>query len=178
MSGPGREAALFPYQAYWCEENVWQLAHQDATRADERFVVLLTGASGRVACWEQKAGAPGEPVLWDYHVVLAVKTDAFAIWDLDSRLGMPVPATHYLEKTFPFPRAVPEAFQPRFACVDAQLYLSTFGSDRAHMRDRQGLWRQPPPPWPPIEGRGLTLAGLISDARNGYDLAALQRVLT
>jgi hypothetical protein len=161
------------YQPFWCEENIWHLAQDPATAGDPRFVVVLTGAAAQVACWQQKAGAAGAPILWDYHVVLAVRTDAWKIWDLDGRLGCPVDAHAWLDATFPYPPLVPARFQPRFGLIPANEYVRTFGSDRAHMRDANGGWQQPPPAWPPIEGHGLTLTEALRRARQGLDLSAV-----
>jgi hypothetical protein len=47
---------------------------------------VITGAGAQVACWQQKAGVANAPILWDYHVVLAVHSDGWCIWDLDGRL--------------------------------------------------------------------------------------------
>jgi hypothetical protein len=99
------------------------------------------------------------------------------VWDLDGRLGAPVDAAIWLSTTFPVPELVPPRFQPRFAVVDAGDYVTRFGSDRSHMRDAGGGWLQPPPPWPAPAGRGLTLAGLLAEARQGLDLAAMASML-
>jgi hypothetical protein len=165
------------YQAFWCEENVWQLVQRTATAADERLVLVITGAEAQVACWKQKAGNDLDPVLWDYHVVLATRADGWRIWDLDSRVGFPVTAQLWLESTFPYPDRVPRRFRPWFAAVPAEDYLRHFGSDRAHMRDPDGGWQHPPPPWAAIDGQGLRLADLIQQARQGLDLAALRERL-
>ena len=165
------------YQPFWCEENIWHLAQDPATAGDpavkERFVVVITGAGAQVACWQQKAGIAGGPILWDYHVVLAVHSDGWRIWDLDGRLGCPVAARAWLDATFPFPRLVPARFQPRFALIPADEYVRTFGSDRGHMRAADGSWQQPPPPWPALAGQGMTLTDVITRARHGLDLAAV-----
>jgi hypothetical protein len=130
-----------------------------------------------VACWKQKAGSDSDPVLWDYHVVLATRGDAWRVWDLDSRLGFPVAAQMWIQTTFPFQERVPRRFQPRFAAIPAEDYLRHFGSDRSHMRDFQGKWHRPPPPWTAIDGQGLRLADVIKQAKQGLDLAALRERL-
>jgi hypothetical protein len=165
------------YRAFWCEENIWHLVQHQAAAADDRLVLVITGAQDQVACWKQKAGNELDPVVWDYHVVLATRADGWQIWDLDSRLGFPVPAQTWMQMTFPYPEQVPPRFRPRFAAIPAQDYLQRFGSDRAHMRDLHGQWQQPPPPWPAIDGQGLRLADLIQQARQGLDLAALRERL-
>ncbi len=168
-----------PYQAYWCEENIWQLASRQASAAGERLVIVLTGAGGgEVACWQQRAGRADQPLLWDYHVVLAAcDGTAWRIWDLDSCLGCPVPAAAWLSATFPSSQLVEPSFQPRFAMFLAATWLSTFDSDRSHMRLADGSWQQPPPPWPAIRGGGLTLSEAVEQARGGCDLATMRRRL-
>jgi hypothetical protein len=169
------ELASFLHQPFWCEENVWHLAQHAATQAPEQLVLVLTGASAQVACWHQKAGDAGRPILWDYHVVLATRTDArgWQVWDLDSRVGAPVTAREWLQATFPAADRVPRAYRPRFAVIPADHYLRCFGSDRGHMREADGSWMQTPPPWPAITGAGLTLAQALADARHGLDLGEI-----
>jgi hypothetical protein len=144
--------------------------------ADERVVLVVTGASAEVACWHQKAGGADAPILWDYHVVLAARAGAaWSIWDLDGRLGAPVAARAWLGTTFPLPALVPARHQPRFEWIAADEYVRGFGSDRSHMRTPDGGWQREPPAWPPIDGAGraLTLSALRARARDGLDLAAL-----
>jgi protein N-terminal glutamine amidohydrolase len=164
------------HQPFWCEENIWHLAQHPAAAADERLVLVITGVSDQVACWHQKAGEVGAPVLWDYHVVLAARArDAeWQIWDLDSRVGFPVAAETWLRSTFPRPEAVPARFQPRFGVFAAEEFVERFGSDRSHMRDASGKWLQAPPPWGAIAGRGLSLSQAVGQARAGLDLAGLR----
>lgn len=163
-----------PYQPYYCEENIWLLAQSPEVAGAERLVLVISGAAG-VACWDQKAGQVGEPVLWDYHVVLAAhEPTGWRLWDLDGRLDYPVTVELWLRTTFPFPELVPAQFQPRFAPIPAASFVRDFGSDRSHMRDAHGAWLHPPPPWPAPAGHGLTLAAAIQQARNGLDLAGLR----
>lgn len=165
------------HQPFWCEENIWHLAAHPNPGPGERRVLVITGAGAEVACWEQRAGRPGRPIAWDYHVVLAVRADTWRIWDLDCRLGAPLAAAAWLRATFPCPERVRAPFQPRFALFTAEAWRSDFGSDRAHMRDADGGWQQPPPPWPAIAGGAFTLADAVSRARAGLDLAALAAAL-
>lgn len=167
--------APFRHQPFWCEENVWHLAQHAATQAAERLVLVLTGASAQVACWHQKAGDAGRPILWDYHVVLATRTDAhgWQVWDLDSRVGVPAAARAWLQATFPAADRVPHAYRPRFAAIPADHYVRHFGSNRGHMREADGGWLQPPPPWPAITGEGLTLADALTEARRGLNLGEI-----
>jgi hypothetical protein len=98
--------------------------------------------------WAQRAGSP---VVWDYHVVaLTSSVEGWQVWDLDSTLGMPVPASTWLDATFAGSEGLLPQFRPWFRVVPRDELLATFASDRAHMRDPEGGWQQPPPPWPPI----------------------------
>lgn len=173
MTGP------IPYQPFWCEENIWHLAAHPAPGAGERVVLVITGAVDEVACWNQRAGHPGQPVLWDYHVVLAVRSAAWEVWDLDTRLGAPLAFTAWLQGTFPMPERVRAPYQPRFGVFAAEAWIAGLRSDRSHMRRADGGWQHPPPSWPMISGAGFTLAEAIATARDGLDrdqlVARLQR---
>jgi hypothetical protein len=98
--------------------------------------------------WNQRAaGRPGRALLWDYHVVVLAR-DPWEIWDLDTFLGCPVPAADYLRLSFQ--PGLPAEYAPRFRLVDADTFAATFASDRSHMLRRDGRYKKPPPPWPPI----------------------------
>ena len=148
------------YWPFYCEENLWHLCEDPVVAEDgspipveERRVIVITGARGRVAMRRQRAGGD-RPMLWDYHVVLGARGK---IWDLDTTLGLPVDLEDWTRESFlpHFPD-----FRPRFRVVDAPTYRERFASDRSHMRGPDGAWLQPPPPWPPI-GVGMTLPRFI-----------------
>lgn len=146
------------YASRYCEENVWQLAQAPELAGLQRSAVFITNARKTCALWHQRsAQAPGEPVLWDYHVVLLTEGDAPRLWDLDSDLPFPSPALDYLSATFPFAGSLPPEVEPRFRLVPAEELLQTFASDRSHMRAPDGSWHAPPPPWPPIATAGETM---------------------
>ncbi|MBV1860349.1 MAG: hypothetical protein KUG77_18195 [Nannocystaceae bacterium] len=144
------------YCPYYCEENIWHLAADPRVGAGPRHVVLISNPGGTVALWGQRSGTEdtGGLVVWDYHVILtcAVGPDAM-VWDLDTRLGAPVPLAVYLSQTF---RGAPEPFHPMFRVTEADAFRSRFRSDRRHMREDDGAFMQPPPSWPAI-GPGHTL---------------------
>jgi protein N-terminal glutamine amidohydrolase len=135
---------LVRYTSHFCEENVWHLARE---RADQGrtgvYAVFITNRARRVMLWQQRAG---DPVAWDYHVVLFDGGDAV---DLDTLVegGPSLPIGVWLDGSF---RPVPEPLAPRFRVVDAADLLRTFASDRSHMRGRRGEPLQPFPEWPPI----------------------------
>lgn len=170
-ASPG--AVALPYQPFWCEENVWHLAQRPEPGDGERLVLVVTGAAGCFAAWQQRDTPLDSPVVWDYHVVLAAGGPAWSVWDLDTRLGCPVPANRWLNASFPCPELTPRELWPRFAVFPAGEFVERFGSDRSHMRRSDGGWQRPPPPWPMISGSDLSLAEAVVLARRGLDLAQL-----
>lgn len=141
------------YTAYFCEENVWHLAHDRAGLPGARWVVFVLGADGArqaVALCQQRAGGDAPFVVWDYHVVLLERSDpdrGWEVWDQDSTLGAPVEAGEWIDRTFP--RELP-GLAPRFRVIAAEDYLAQLSSDRRHMRSPDGAELRPFPPWPPI----------------------------
>lgn len=174
-----------PYQPFYCEENIWLLAQDPRCGPGERLVALITGAPGHVAMWHQKpADAPGEPLLWDYHVVLIVAaTDGWQVWDFECDLGMPIPAVTWLSSCFPYQERIPPRYQPRFRVMAADTYVATLRSDRSHMRQDDGTFAKPPPSWaPPGGGLASNLVQFV-DLRQTFvgevmDLAGLRQRLS
>jgi protein N-terminal glutamine amidohydrolase len=165
------------YQAFYCEENIWHLCGDPRAGGDDRHVLFVSNEARRVAMWGQKASRdPGDPVVWDYHVVLLARTRTWSVWDFDSTLGLDVPLARWLESSFD--AFVPEAFRPLFRCVEAGAYRRELASDRRHMRRPDGTEVSPAPPWPCI-GRGHNLDRFIDVRAAGpgevYDLAGLKR---
>ena len=170
-----------PYQPFWCEENVWQLC-QDRRIDGRRWALILTGVGGEVvALWSQRAAAAGEAITWDYHVVILTEADgAWLAWDPDCVLGPVLPAGRWLDASFPCPQGVHPAYQPRFRLVAGDEYVAHLRSDRSHMRDGNGGWREPPPSWPPPGDGGMNLGEwLAPDGGRGtmLDLGALRRLI-
>ena len=164
------------YAPFWCEENIWHLAADPRVGEGAREVVLLTGVSGLVACWQQRAArVPGAPVVWDYHVVLAVAAPGgWQVWDLDCMGGYPLAADAWLAATFPASQQVKLEFQPRFLVMPAADWRRDFHSNRDHMRNAQGGWRHPLPNWPLILGAGPGLGAWVAAARDELTLAGLR----
>ncbi len=142
-----------PYQAFYCEENVWQACRVLAEREGGgcRHAVIVTNAARTVACWAQRAcPSPGEPVVWDYHVILVERQEKeVAIRDPDCTVGARLPALAWVDATFPRSFVVPAAYSPRFRVIEADRFLGGFHTDRRHMRRPDGSWIKPPPPWDP-----------------------------
>ena len=154
-----------PYAASFCEENVWHLCADPRvgragrpTPLEERRVLVITNPQRAVATWAQRAG---DPVVWDYHVVLWARADEWLAWDLDTTLGLPLPAQDWLDGSFR--SGVPETFAPRFRLLAAAEYRAVFSSDRAHMLDQRGRPRAPFPSWPPILRPGGPTLGRLLD---------------
>ncbi len=140
------------YCPFYCEENIYHLAGEPVLRGRPREVVFISNAHGGCAMWHQRASVRSTwPILWDYHVVLLAGAP-WEVWDLDTTLGVPVPAHDYMRRTF---RAgVPDDLLPCFRVVEAEAFAAVFASDRGHMRLSNGRWKSKPPPWPPIGSPG------------------------
>lgn len=158
-----------PFQPYYCEENAWHAAKQ-AVEAGERgpiHVVFLSNAARSCAVWAQRASPrPGEPIVWDYHVVLRVGGE---IRDPDCRAGARLPAAVWLAASFPHGWTIFARYLPMFRCISADRFLESFASDRRHMRRANGRYLQPPPAWPPIvapDGRAHTLPAFLDFESN------------
>jgi protein N-terminal glutamine amidohydrolase len=137
------------YCPYYCEENVFHLAREPRLQGRPREVVFISNAERACAVWHQRAAVRrGWPIVWDYHVVLLVGAP-WEVWDLDTTLGVPVPAADYLRRSFR-PGELAEEAAPRFRVVGAEAFAATFASDRAHMRLPGGAFAQRPPSWPLI----------------------------
>ena len=87
---------------FYCEENVYHLittlvctSQKDASI----YAIFISNPQQQVLLFSQVASAPeAEYVVWDYHVVAAVfamddsdAESAGMVFDLDSKLGLPVP---------------------------------------------------------------------------------------
>ncbi|MEZ4271868.1 MAG: hypothetical protein R3C68_10705 [Myxococcota bacterium] len=149
---------MFKYQPYYCEENAWWLCQHPNLGDVMRWVVFISNTQRACLMWQQRAAQLGSPILWDYHVV--VMTPGL-IWDLDTRLATPAGAGEYLQQTFlhlsnSYAAEVPQnhLYAPQFRVVAAADYIGMLQTDRSHMRQSDGTWRHPPPPWPPMNTPG------------------------
>lgn len=158
------------YQAYFCEENVWQFANEylktnsKATQPDgamsvdsKCFVLFFINAPKQVTLMNQRAfGADGVGI-WDYHVVFFDSAQS-QIFDFDTVLPFPADAKMYFEETFPeihFSSAEVlqslEMTPARIRVIPADQYVTHFSSDRSHMLDENGIPLEPIPEWPAIQ---------------------------
>ena len=143
-----------PYQPYYCEENIRCLIDHPDFSALETRVIFMTNRNRTCAVACMKLAPPGELVIWDYHCILATLGDSPLIFDSDTRLGFGVPVDSYLAASFPL--TGPADLLPRFRVLEGADYRAHFASDRSHMRTADGLWLQPPPPWPPFSSAGAS----------------------
>jgi hypothetical protein len=135
---------------YFCEENVWRLAHRKTHQEPENryFVAFISNPMKYVPMFQQLAsGNVDRPCCWDYHVILLSLTlpeKKVIVWDFDSRLPYPCPLSDYLEQSFPYDYR--EAYAPLFRLIPASSFLKNFSSDRMHMYDAETqTWNAPPP---------------------------------
>lgn len=151
----------FLYQAFYCEENAWQLCAHPRFKSVEKRVVFITNPQRLCPVWHMKtAPADLEPVLWDYHCIFLVRALAWQVWDHDSNLGWPVAASDYFLRSFR--SDIHPEYQAFFRIVEADRYQAEFSSDRAHMRQEDGRWKHPPPPWATIgENRKTNLSDYL-----------------
>lgn len=148
------------YAPLYCEENVLRLC---PSLAPDAFAVLVTNAARQVEMLCQRAGGPGSgAVLWDYHAFALERRESWVVWDLDTTLGVPVPAGEYLRRSF----ALETVMAPLFRVIAAADYVREFRSDRSHMRRADGTWTAPPPPWPASAGRGGQPLAALLDPRS------------
>ncbi len=159
-------AHAYPYTPHYCEENVWQaLTHPDfQAQLTNTHAVFISNTVRQCPIWEQRASRIyGNPVVWDYHVVMLVTRpeNPTQVWDFDTLLGAPSSFEQWWHTSFPFLTQLTRPYLPLFRIIPARDYITLLSSDRRHMRDEQGEWRMPPPPWPAIFHGTHNLSELI-----------------
>ncbi|XP_064501646.1 protein N-terminal glutamine amidohydrolase isoform X1 [Pseudopipra pipra] len=160
---PARPACT--YTSCYCEENVWKLCDyirsQDRYPLEEFYAVFISNDRRMIPLWKQKSGHGDEPVVWDYHVILlhVPNGEQNFIYDLDTVLPFPCPFDVYSLEAFRLDDSLRPEFHRKIRMVRADLYLKTFASDRSHMKDANGKWQKPPPPYPCIETAGSSGTG-------------------
>eukprot|EP01031_Cornospumella_fuschlensis_P029650 gene29650-35788_t len=147
----------FPYQSHFCEENIYYLAknllenHQSelSTLGIELYPIFISSRCKVTPIWRQKAG---DPVFWDYHVILYVaeannKAEGI-ILDFDTNLSFNSPVLEYTLRSFRPDMDIKAEYRQYLRVLTASEYLECFASDRSHMRESN----MPFPPWPAIRG--------------------------
>ena len=90
-------------------------------------------------------------MIWDYHVIFVYKPDERClVFDLDSDLPFPTFFHKYVTETFRTDAILNPEYHRFFRVVPASVFLSTFASDRRHMKKPDGTWMKSPPSYPPI----------------------------
>jgi len=143
----------FLYQPYYCEENIWHLCQNPPLRESE--VIFVSSKGDAFPMLNQRVTSnPQIPILWDYHVILLVKSDNNdaehnQIVDFDTTLPFVTDISTYFSQSFLDTKLLRPDEIPFFRIVPANLYSELFSSDRSHMRAGED-WFAPPPPWPLI----------------------------
>ncbi|KAG9318871.1 N-terminal glutamine amidase-domain-containing protein [Chiua virens] len=170
------------YTSGYCEENIyWLVKRFSAPSGGEKrwdaFAVFISNPAETVALWNQRmCASKDKPMVWDYHVVLALcepqqvhsqsvsrfpeRADSgIWIYDLDTCLPLPCHSKVYIDQTFPLGTGIPLQYQSFFRVVPGEVYLANFASDRSHMLQVSGLnssegprYLVEPPPYPAICG--------------------------
>ena len=168
------------YWPFYCEENVWWLAKERGSLPGA--AVFISGARQQVVMVNQSAGeAPFGLLCWDYHVVFMQHTET-GTQIVDPDCTVPGASEGIALRDYArlsFPPLVPGWADcvPLFRIIDAAQYVATFASDRRHMRDAQGNWLKPPPPWSAIgEGHALDELKDMSDGHRA-DVLSLEELL-
>ncbi|XP_047461888.1 protein N-terminal glutamine amidohydrolase [Mugil cephalus] len=151
---PKREDCV--YTSCYCEENVWKLLEfirtENTAPLEHLAAVFISNQNRMVPLWKQKSGRGDHPVIWDYHVVLlqtGLQSDAL-VYDLDSELPFPCSLKLYGAQALRSDHDIRPEYHRNFRVVPADVFLRNFASDRSHMKNADGSWKMPPPPYPPI----------------------------
>ncbi|ELK08566.1 protein N-terminal glutamine amidohydrolase [Pteropus alecto] len=154
-ASPPRDACV--YNSCYCEENIWKLCeyikNHDQYPLEECYAVFISNERKMIPIWKQQARPGDGPVIWDYHVVLLHVSSGGQsfIYDLDTVLPFPCAFDAYVEDAFKSDEDIHPQFRRKFRVIRADSYLKNFASDRSHMKDSSGNWREPPPSYPCIE---------------------------
>lgn len=128
----------YRYTPYFCEENIWWLAHAlcaDGGEPAPLSIWLFSNRAASIAMQHQRAASVGALMAWDYHVVLTTTAEAgLEVFDFDTRLAFPSPAVTYLRQTFPLQQGLPAKWRTWVREIPAAAYLERFWSDRSHMQ--------------------------------------------
>ncbi|XP_054878491.1 protein N-terminal glutamine amidohydrolase-like isoform X2 [Poeciliopsis prolifica] len=145
------------YTSCYCEENVWKLCEfvqkEKTAPLDQIFVVFISNEKRMIPLWKQKSGHGDQHVIWDYHVILLQvrpQSDSL-VYDLDSVLSFPCSLQLYGAMAFQSDRHIRPEYHRKLRVIPADSFLLNFASDRSHMRNPDGTWKMPPPPYAPIQ---------------------------
>ncbi|KAF7338417.1 Nt-Gln-amidase domain-containing protein [Mycena venus] len=154
------------YTPFYCEENIYLLCEAFITQGEDVSAVFISNELKTVALWNQKLNQ--SVVVWDYHVVLLLRSRDQRRWiyDFDTCLPFPCLLEDYLAHTFR--QDVPSSYRSLFRIVPGSIYVAHFASDRSHMLTGGSdsncetpvavkTYNSPPPPYPPIRGKNANV---------------------
>ncbi|XP_024081850.1 protein N-terminal glutamine amidohydrolase isoform X2 [Cimex lectularius] len=149
------------YTSCYCEENIWKLCERLRDTGSnifcDTYAVFVTNAARKTLVWcQMKGNAKDNLAIWDYHVFLVAKcSEKFVVFDFDTTLDIPCLFTEYFQKAVRLEDNFLPDFKRVFRVIPASVYLTSFASDRSHMKDKNGQFMSPPPLYPPIFCGGL-----------------------
>ena len=88
--------------------------------------------------------------MWDYHVITCHRGGdggALVVYDFDSTLPFPCAARQYVDATFKPQQRLKSQYQRLFRVVRGKEAADSYSCDRSHMRNADGTWKAPPPPY-------------------------------
>jgi protein N-terminal glutamine amidohydrolase len=99
----GFRQRTFLYASHYCEENIYKLVEEimanSLLEGCNPYAIFISSSNKSTPIWNQKLG---NPVCWDYHVILCIKSDEgeAVILDFDTMLPFPSRATEYVDQSF------------------------------------------------------------------------------
>lgn len=122
---------------------------------DKFYAVFISNDEEKTLLFKQKFGAVvyDHAVCWDYHVILIYSdksNDVHLVYDFDTILPFPSDFNQYADGVFKSNNNI------LFRVIPASQYLLRFASDRSRMKDKNGMFLQPPPDYPCIQVDGET----------------------
>ena len=120
------------YTSCYCEENVWKLCDKIQNSKNLRnlvekgnvYAIFISNENKTVPLWQQSASENEDGlVVWDYHVILAMKGEKCMVFDLDTKLPYPCEFEQYSERTFQSDDDIMEKFHRKFRVITIQEFL-------------------------------------------------------
>lgn len=130
------EISDLTYTPLFCEENIWKFIEYCQTNDTIKplDVIFIINPNRTVVLFDQKSSHEKEPVIWDYHVILAAEYEQqTVIFDFDSRRPFPDVINSYFTRTFQSWSLLPETLRPLLRIINATHFYKHFSSDRSHM---------------------------------------------
>lgn len=155
----------------YCEENIYKAAEAllCSSHVKSIFVVVISNELRKIPLFKQRL-RPDGPVVWDYHVILIYSDNeekkSYEVLDYDSELSVTEPLSQPETRTVrlvEFSEYASQTFRPElrlnpdyrryYKCIDAEIFIKNFSSDRSHMLVKGSTTEHssPVPPWPTIQ---------------------------